>query len=202
VGQVINALKIGFEGDGKTPIDPEQAAGLKITTIQTLGELNIHEEVNVAAGYAGAMRRIGKVPIDDFLTESYMHTLHAKCFGDVWLWAGTQRRVETSIGIAPERISNELRQWLENLRFQSTLDNCNHDEIAAELHYRIVRIHPYPNGNGRTSRIMAELYLKKVGRPIFSWGDSLGTQRRSAYISALREADAGRRGPLQAFVRS
>jgi Fic family protein len=68
-----------------------------------------------------------------------------------------------------------------------------------------VWIHPFPNGNGRTSRAMADLVLAEQGIPLFSWGARAGlpaAEVRERYLRALRAADGRDLSPLLAFVRS
>lgn len=78
--------------------------------------------------------------------------------------------------------------------------------IAVRFHHRLVRIHPFPNRNGRHSRQAADYFMRALGRPPFTWGaigaagDVDGTRQR--YWAALREADRGSLGPLEAFVVS
>jgi len=68
-----------------------------------------------------------------------------------------------------------------------------------------VWIHCYPNGNGRHARLAADLLAMGLGQPRFSWGGSQLADPgnvRSAYISALRKADARDPSELIAFARS
>lgn len=79
------------------------------------------------------------------------------------------------------------------------------EETAVRLHHRIVWIHPFENGNGRHARLLADLYLFRAGCPPLDWGRTRGSlmttgELRREYIDALRAADAGRFGPLLAFV--
>ena len=72
------------------------------------------------------------------------------------------------------------------------------------LHHRLTQIHPFPNGNGRHARMMADLLIERLGGKPFSWGGGSLADRgslRTRYIDALQAAD-GRIGPLLAFVRS
>lgn len=76
-------------------------------------------------------------------------------------------------------------------------------EIAVRLHHRLVQIHPFPNGNGRVSRVMADLCMKQMGQPPLYWGDCNLTEIseiRVNYISALRKADSGDYADLISFV--
>jgi fido (protein-threonine AMPylation protein) len=80
------------------------------------------------------------------------------------------------------------------------------DELAARLHHRLVVVHPFPNGNGRCTRLVADLYLLSVGEAAFTWGagGSLGedSDARHVYLGALRAANAGDYQPLLAFTRA
>ena len=77
-------------------------------------------------------------------------------------------------------------------------------EIAVRLHHKLVQIHPFPNGNGRVSRLMADLLLEKLEGTKLYWGDTNlanVSEIRSAYISALRKADAGDYSDLLRFTQ-
>jgi Fic family protein len=68
-----------------------------------------------------------------------------------------------------------------------------------------VAIHPFPNGNGRCSRLAADLLAQKLGQPRFTWGSAnliAIAETRRAYVAALQAADRGDIGPLMAFGRS
>lgn len=79
------------------------------------------------------------------------------------------------------------------------------DKIAVRFHHRLVFIHPFPNGNGRHARLMADLLVERLGQPRFTWGSrSLidASETRQRYIAALQAADASDYAPLLAFARS
>jgi fido (protein-threonine AMPylation protein) len=46
------------------------------------------------------------------------------------------------------------------------------DQIAIRYHHRLVFIHPFPNGNGRHARLIADVLIEQLGAPPFSWGGS------------------------------
>ena len=78
------------------------------------------------------------------------------------------------------------------------------DEISAEMHHQLVTIHPFPNGNGRTTRIFTEYVQKRNQQPLTSWKASLAHDpklRRETYIKALRKADKGEFDLLVEFMR-
>ena len=79
------------------------------------------------------------------------------------------------------------------------------DELAVRFHYRLVFIHPFVNGNGRHSRISADLLIETLGHNVFSWGHNLRLPiepLRERYIAALKSADAGEIDDLVSFARS
>jgi Fic-DOC domain mobile mystery protein B len=98
-----------------------------------------------------------------------------------------------------------LKKLLDDACYQIEHASYPPDEIAVRFHHRLVAIHPFPNGNGRHARLMADLLLERLGQPRFTWGRrSLtdATATRQAYIAALRAADARDIAPLLAFTRS
>ena len=80
------------------------------------------------------------------------------------------------------------------------------EEICIRFHHKLVYIHPFPNGNGRHSRIMADFLLRSLGLPLFSWGSGANltpaSKSRMGYIDALRLADAGDCTALLAFAKA
>jgi fido (protein-threonine AMPylation protein) len=79
------------------------------------------------------------------------------------------------------------------------------DEIAVRLSHRIVSIHPFANGNGRHSRLLADILVSSgFGKPVFSWGRVNLTKKgeaRAKYLLALKEADNHNYVPLIQFAR-
>nr|WP_321487808.1 mobile mystery protein B [uncultured Draconibacterium sp.] len=99
-----------------------------------------------------------------------------------------------------------LRYLLDDVQFWVDNNTYEPDEIATRFHHRMVFIHPFPNGNGRHARLIADTLLTDVmGLEPFTWGngDLLHTgDVRHEYIEALRAADNHDYEPLKAFVRS
>jgi Fic-DOC domain mobile mystery protein B len=101
-------------------------------------------------------------------------------------------------GVQLGGLLRDARYWTEHGTFGS-------DEIAVRLHHGLVAIHPFPNGNGRHARLMADLLIAQLGGEPFSWGG--GTLRdigalRAEYIGALRAADNHDFRALLEFARS
>src|SRR5690606_29492381 len=99
----------------------------------------------------------------------------------------------------------ELRQLFDAAAAWEEFGTYPVDEQAARLHHRLTWIHPFPNGNGRTARAMADIFLASRSTPAFSWGANTGLaphEIRTRYLAAVRAADAQDLAPLLAFVRS
>lgn len=189
--------------EGATPLDPDEIEGLKHPHIETRGELNQLEQQNIQDGYQWLARQRKH---KDFLTEAFLLDFHKHLFGAVWAWAGSFRRTDKNIGVDHFYIGIELRNLLDDARYWVEHDTYDREEFAARFHHRLVKIHLFPNGNGRHARIVTDVILAKVlGVPPIEWGgtalDKSGSYRQ-VYIQALRLADKNDYGPLIAFVSS
>ncbi|WP_020591400.1 mobile mystery protein B [Kiloniella laminariae] len=190
-----------IEPDGATPLDPDERLGLKFSHITTRGQLDELEQSNIEQALGWLSRRRG----GDILDDVFVRTLHKRLFGEVWSWAGEYRKTEKNIGVDPLQISSQLRMLLDDARYW--VENWTYAplEAAARFHHRMVQIHPFANGNGRHARIAADILLEDhYHHPPIIWASGFDLQadsnRRAAYITALRAADAGDIMPLLAFV--
>jgi len=194
---------IDFEyPDGATPIDPDEASGLILTHITTQGELNRWEQDNINEAFAW----IEKIKPTKILNEEFITRLHKKMFGNVWKWAGKFRRFDKNIGVSWDQIPVSLKNMCDDSAHWIETQSEPPEEIVIRFHHRLVWIHPFPNGNGRHARLMADIFIENLlhGSP-FTWGRqnlSKPSENRSRYISALREADNGNLLPLLEFAKS
>ena len=183
------------EPEGATPIDPEDAKGLIPTWVATRGDLNAVEQENIAKAMVWASTNPRTRSLASLLTEESMKTLHKRMFGDVWKWAGSYRQHDTNMGTHWPYISAQVRELLADVLAQTAnVENLPWppDELAVRFHHRLVSIHPFPNGNGRHSRLAADLLVNVLGESAFTWGsENLNSpgQARRAYLDALRTAD-------------
>jgi Fic-DOC domain mobile mystery protein B len=141
----------------------------------------------------------------DPVSESFARSLHRQMFGTVWKWAGKYRTSNKNLGVNSYEIQPALIGVLGNVRYWKEHKTYSPDEIAVRFHRDIVWIHPFPNGNGHWSRLMADLLVTRLGQPRFTWGGSRlrsPDDTRRAYIEALRAADNHDYGPLLRFARS
>ncbi len=190
-----------FAGDdAATPLTPEERLDLKPTYVTLRSELNEVEALNVIAGERWALSRKR-----DALDETFLRRLHLRMFGDVWRWAGKYRTTARNLGVDPWKIEVEMRQALDDARYWVGHASYPPDEIAIRYHHKLVVVHPFPNGNGRWSRLAADLLAMQLGAERFSWGRGSITQpseTRKAYVDALQSADGGGIVPLLTFARS
>jgi Fic-DOC domain mobile mystery protein B len=193
------------EGDDATPLQPHDRQGLRQSWITSRQDLNEAEEANIAKGFAWACGRRSLKP-DDILTTDFVRTLHKRMFGDVWSWAGDFRIRDVNIGnVQAHRIPVDLPAMLDDVKYCADHRTFSPDEVAVRLHHRLVEIHPFPNGNGRHARLMADLLVQQPGGQPFSWGSgSLKTvgELRKRYVEALKMADNHDIQPLIEFARS
>lgn len=186
-------------GDGHTELTDEDRLGLIPTYISTRGELFEAEQANIAQAM---LRR--RPSVHQLLDDKYLRDLHRAMFGDVWRWAGQYRSRETNIGSDPTEIGPATRVLVDDVRAWIAYETYELDELAVRYHHRLVAIHPFPNGNGRFSRIASDHLVARLGGDPFTWGAglSLGTERlRARYRAALQSADDGDVTALVAFAR-
>lgn len=187
------------EPENATLLALAETRGLIPSHIAYRHELNAAEQTNILRGQAWALTHKR-----DVLTEPFLKSLHKHMLGDVWRWAGKYRKTECNLGILYWEIPLEVRKLLDDTRTWIECSTFPPDEIAVRFHHRLVFIHPFPNGNGRHSRLMADLLVMQMGGSRFSWGrESLrdaGEMRRK-YISALQAADKHEVEALVSFAR-
>lgn len=194
------ALNWEFTG-GATPLDEDEKLGLITDWVTTRSQLDEVEQYNIEKGEQWALG-LNRKP-DDLLGEAFVKRLHNEMYKEVWKWAGEFRTTEKNIGIDPIRIPVELRQLLDDARYWVAHATYPADELAIRVKHRIVSIHCFPNGNGRHSRLLADVLVSSLGRPLFTWGAHMEMPDvRERYLSALRKADRGNMVPLIAFARS
>jgi fido (protein-threonine AMPylation protein) len=97
-------------------------------------------------------------------------------------------------------------QTLDDAKYWHTEKVFEPDDLAARIHCRLVSVHPFVNGNGRCTRLMADLYLTSAGASPFTWGGrnlDVDGSGRAEYIAALvKAADTDDYADLIQFARA
>ncbi|MGP8215373.1 MAG: mobile mystery protein B [Bacteroidia bacterium] len=190
--------------DGQTPLDEDEKDGLLIQSITTRGELDEFEQQNIEEAVAWSLNN--RFKRERIVTEDFVRELHTRMLGGVWRWAGEFRKTNKNIGVDWHQIGVSLKQlngdclyWIDNKTYPE-------EEIAMRFKHGIVNIHCFPNGNGRHSRLIADIIVSHVfGKTVFTWsGGNLNKpgDARANYLRAIREADKGNVQPLLTFART
>lgn len=190
--------------NGQTPLEEDEKDSLLISTIATRAELDEFEQQNIEQAMQWAMTRSFKP--DVIFREDFIRKVHHQMYANVWAWAGEFRKTNKNLGVDKLRIPIELKYLLDDARYWYENQTYPPDEIAVRFKHRIVCIHCFPNGNGRHSRLMADIIIEKIyKRAVFSWGagnHSSDHDTRKAYLKAVKTADNGNYDLLLAFARS
>jgi Fic-DOC domain mobile mystery protein B len=200
-----NIRTIGPEPAGATPLEEEDLEGLIPDFVATRADLNQVEFENIVRALPWARRQARALRTEGILDYGFMLSLHRRMFGDVWTWAGTQRWRATNIGVDPSLIVTQSRLLFDDAKLWHAQGVFGPDDLAARIHCRLVSIHPFRNGNGRCTRMMADLYLISIRAEPFSWGGAdldVDGSGRARYIAALIKAvDTGEYADLVRFAR-
>lgn len=189
------------DDDANTPLTAEEREQLIPAYITLRHELNEAEQVNIGQALRWATARKKR----DVLDQNFLRQLHKRMFGDVWRWAGQYRTSARNIGVDAYRITMDVHQAIDDACYWIEHKTYPPDEIAVRFSHRLVAIHPFPNGNGRISRLIGDLLAQQLEQEPFTWGRAnlvdVG-ETRARYIEALRAADNHDIKPLLLFARS
>lgn len=186
-------------GYGETPLAHDELTALLPEVVEVLGEPVTQADVYdlEQASQSQLDNELmpaaidGSLPLADLLADHFVRDLHARLYGPIWEWAGRWRRLELNIGVAPERIAVELRESLETIAYRwEHTDDWSAHEPGIAVHAETVRIHPFIDGNGRSTRFLADLVFAAAQNPTelrYDW--DIDT---SLYIDLLRAYDGHR----------
>jgi len=179
--------------DGATPLLDTSGLKLSKSKSYTLQEIYTQEALNIANA---TLKYLSSEPTHKDAPFSYewLLILHEEMLGEVWEWAGKLRQCELSIGIKAYLVSTELKKLVDDIEYWTSHKTYDAVEIATRIHHRAVHIHPFLNGNGRWSRMLANIYLRREGLMPVRWQEDLLAKenpKRTEYIESLKMADKG-----------
>ena len=189
------------DDDANTPLTDGEREQLIPAYITLRHELNEAEQINIGQALRWAAARKKR----DVLDQNFLRQLHKRMFGDVWRWAGQYRTSARNIGADAYRITMDVQQAIGDACYWIEHKTYPPDEIAVRFSHRLVAIHPFPNGNGRFSRLIGDLLAQQLEQEPFTWGRAHlvdAGETRARYIEALRAADNHDIRPLLLFARS
>ena len=190
-----------------TPLTDEERQGLRLPVI-TRDELNRAEADNISRAMSWLFLSRRRLQPEAVTQEAWLRGLHKRMYDQVWTWAGQYRTSDRNLGVPYWQLRMDMRNlqadvnaWLAD----TSAARYSNDECAIRFGYRLIIIHPFPNGNGRWSRLASDALVVALGGSRFTWGGASltepGTLRRD-YIWALQTADTSRDfEPLMAFSR-
>jgi fido (protein-threonine AMPylation protein) len=169
---------------------PDPPTKLDVYDLEQAFETRVRETLSVAV--------LGdEISLDQLLTDHFLRNLHRQLYGAIWTWAGQQRKLETNIGVAPEQIAMETRASFDTLRYRwEHTDDWTAAQLGIAAHADLVRIHPFVDGNGRSTRLLADLVFlaaQDAAEPpaVYDWDVD-----KQLYVEALRRYDR-RRDPTE-----
>lgn len=93
----------------------------------------------------------------------------------------------------PQETPHQMKELMDWYREHG---KANPVVLAAELHYRFIRIHPFDDGNGRIARLMVNYVLMKNNLPPVI----VKSKDKESYLTALQKADAGNREAFHEYI--
>ncbi|KAK6191415.1 hypothetical protein SNE40_003109 [Patella caerulea] len=162
---------------------------------KSLAEQNEVLGLDAALSYINStLLGIGQLTLDDLLE------IHRRVLGFVDpTEAGRFRKTQVFVGDfeppPPEDLQYLMDQFIEWLNSEETI-TLHPIELAALAHYKLVIIHPFYDGNGRTSRLLMNLILMQAGFPPVS----IEVEDRYRYYESLETANNGDVRPFIRFI--
>lgn len=134
----------------------------------------------------------GELVAGELLTDHFLRHLHRRLYGDIWIWAGQYRRHLYNIGIDWPAVPEEVRGAMGTIRHRwEHTDDWSPRELGIAVHAELVRIHPFTDGNGRSTRLLADLVIAAAQDAetveLYDWRID-----KSRYIAPLRAYDRHR----------
>ncbi|XP_045774317.1 protein adenylyltransferase Fic [Maniola jurtina] len=188
---------VAIEGNTMTL---QQTRSILETRIAVAGKsIAEHNEIlglDAAMKYINAtlLYRIRDITMGDILE------IHKRVLGHVDPVEGGQfRRTQVYVGghipPGPMEIPKLMGQFLEWVNSEDALE-LHPVRYAALAHYKLVYIHPFIDGNGRTSRLLMNLLLMQAGYPPVI----VAKQHRHLYYQHLQTANEGDVRPFVRFI--
>ena len=195
-------------GYGETPLEGDRIDALEPLVIHRYGRIPGKAEIydlETEMLFIARTRLLkdvdaARLSLDDILTTSFLVHLHEMLFSGIWTWAGALRRTGLNIGVDPHTISTELHTAFGNLGYQASEMLLTARQLGVAVHAELVRIHPFSDGNGRVTRLMADLVFAAAQQlphtQEYDWDLD-----KTEYIRLLRAYDLNRDPvPLSEFI--
>ena len=149
---------------------------------------------------------IAELAVNHIISVSDICEWHRRWLGNVYSWAGQFRNVNMGKGefqfvsahLIPKLIKDFEAQFLLPLACHAGMTDNELIESLATIHIEFILIHPFREGNGRLTRLLATIVALQAGRPVldFSWLDN----NKAEYFLAV-QAGLDNDEPMKAVFR-
>lgn len=151
---------------------------------------------------------IHHVMADQRFTAADICSWHKQWLGQVYAWAGDYRQVNISKGSFVFAMAQQVPRLMQEYERDVLTRNSpcvfgNPEEVLEALaitHCELVLIHPFREGNGRLSRLLATLMALQAGLPVLNFSSIKGKQRE-AYFAAVRAGMGRNYAPMKEIFR-
>lgn len=145
---------------------------------------------------------------DHRFTTGDICRMHEAWLGNIYEWSGKYRQVNISKGNFTFAMARQVPMLMEKfeqgpLRDYTPCLFTDRNEIIramAVVHTELVLIHPFREGNGRLSRMLAVLMGLQAGLPPFDFGGLTGKTRQK-YFAAVQVGMGYNYAPMEAIFR-
>jgi len=142
-----------------------------------------------------------------FTADDICH-MHKVWLGDIYEWAGKYRTVNISKDDFAFAMALQIPKLMSQFEVEQLKEYTpcifeNRDEVVkalAEVHIELVLIHPFREGNGRCSRILASIMALQAGLPVLDFSLISGP-RKLDYFAAVQTGMDRNYGPMEALFR-
>lgn len=143
---------------------------------------------------------------DRALSVADLKNWHQLWLGNVYPWAGQERSVNmgkggfqfAAAGQIPRLLADFERQHLARWTPCERLTPDELIEAIAVTHVEFILIHPFREGNGRLSRLLADVMAAQAGHEPLDY--SSWEQRKATYIGAIHAGFSGDYAPMCQIV--
>ncbi|MGV9012547.1 MAG: Fic/DOC family protein [Flavobacteriales bacterium] len=148
--------------------------------------------------------------LDDATTFNlaYLLRMHRLALGHLYAFAGKLRVVNLSKGgfnfPSAKFLGESMRDFDQRVLRPLPNTYADYDELIRDIsrvHGELLFIHPFRDGNGRTTRLLADMMAQKQGHGKLRW-EQVGRARFDAYAHAVQQAALDKRAPMEAIIRS
>ncbi len=140
------------------------------------------------------------------ITVAQIKTWHHRWLGNLYEWAGDERSVNMSKGEfqfaasaqIPQLLSKFEQQYLSRYSPCTGLSTEQLTEAIAVVHVEFILIHPFRDGNGRISRLLADVMALQAGVPPLDYSN--WDENKTAYFAAIGQGVEMNYEPMEKCV--